>query len=206
MTEKDSLIIFLDNPEKIVLDNLAKMKGLAEAKLIHQRLRRYTFVMTKALNAEKELYYSDFIPINDHWDRTIFHKHLQIGNDLGERIANAFATAFSQGQQKVVVIFSDFVELESYMIKEAFDVLENEDVVLGPAREGGYYLIGMKKFFPMLFEGKDWKSTNILIDTLIDLKKVNARYYLLKTLCDFSSLQDFELLEKLTHEKPKDWF
>ena len=128
------------------------------------------------------------------------------GEDLGEKMQNAFADAFAQGKQRVIIIGSDCLELETYMIKEAFAVLENNDVVLGPAKDGGYYLIGMTKFLPTLFEGKNWSTEDLLMDTILDLKKMKAKYYLLKTLNDIDTVEDLKSLDKFPNQKSEDWF
>ena len=78
-------------------------------------------------------------------------------------------------------------------------------MVLGPAADGGYYLLGMRKFFPTLLEDKDWNSSDLLMDTILDLKKMNARYYLLKTLNSLNTPEDLDKLSKI-QEKPEDWF
>ena len=91
------------------------------------------------------------------------------------------------------------------MIKEAFAVLESNDVVIGPSKNGGYYLLGMRKFLPTLFEGKSWLSPDLLMDTILDLKKMNAKYYLLKTLSDIRTTSDLSQLSKF-QDKPQDWF
>ena len=119
---------------------------------------------------------------------------------------NAFAEAFAQGKERVIIIGSDCLELETYMIKEAFAVLESNDVVLGPAKDGGYYLIGMTAFLPTLFEDKNWSTDDLLMDTISDLKKMNAKYYLLKTLNDIDTIEDLKALDKFPHQKNEDWF
>ncbi len=207
MTANDSLIIFVKNPEKgKVKTRLAKDIGDDQALHVYHRLLQYTKSISKPLNSEKLVYYSDFIDNNDLWDNMTFEKHLQNGADLGERMQNAFAEAFARGQQRVLIIGSDCVELETYMIKEAFAVLENNDVVIGPAKDGGYYLLGMRKFYPTLFENKPWSSEDLLMDTIIDLKKLNAPYYLLKTLSDIDHVEDLALMSKLPEQKSEDWF
>lgn len=207
MTANDSLIIFVKNPEKgKVKTRLAKDIGDDQALHVYHRLLQYTKSISKPLNSEKIVYYSDFIDNNDLWDNMTFEKHLQDGADLGERMQNAFAEAFARGQQRVLIIGSDCVELETYMIKEAFAVLENNDVVIGPAKDGGYYLLGMRKFYPTLFENKPWSSDDLLMDTIIDLKKLNAPYYLLKTLSDIDHVEDLALMSKLPEQKSEDWF
>ncbi|MEQ9188526.1 MAG: TIGR04282 family arsenosugar biosynthesis glycosyltransferase [Cryomorphaceae bacterium] len=207
MTDNDRLIIFVKNLEKgRVKTRLAADVGDEKALKIYHKLLLYTREITKQLNADKAVYYSEGIDNNDLWDNMNFSKHLQQGTDLGERMQNAFAEAFAQGKQRVIIIGSDCLELETYMIKEAFAVLENNDVVLGPAKDGGYYLLGMKKFLPTLFEDKEWSTPDLLMDTILDLKKMNAKYYLLKTLNDIDTAADLEGLDKFPEEKGEDWF
>jgi len=92
------------------------------------------------------------------------------------------------------------------MIKEAFAVLENNDVVIGPSRNGTYYLLGMRKFLPTLFEDKNWDYQDVLMDTLLDLKKMKASYYLLKTLCAIEKQEDLHLMKHSVAQRPEDWF
>lgn len=207
MTDNDRLIIFVRNLEKgKVKTRLAKSIGDEQAMNVYHKMLLYTKEVTKGLNAEKYVYYSEQIQHNDLWDNMLFNKQLQEGGDLGERMQNAFAAAFVEGKQRVIIIGSDCIELETYMIKEAFAVLENNDVVLGPAKDGGYYLIGMRKFLPTLFEGKTWGSQDLLMDTLLDLKKMSAKYYLLKTLNDIDTIEDLEALNKFPQQRSEDWF
>jgi len=207
VTENDRLIIFVKNPEiGRVKTRLAKTIGDEQALSIYQKLLLYTKEITKGLNADKSVYYSEHIDNNDLWDNMLFSKHLQRGDDLGERMQNAFADAFAQGKERVIIIGSDCLELETYMIKEAFAVLENNDVVLGPAKDGGYYMIGMTAFLPTLFEDKNWSTDDLLMDTISDLKKMNAKYYLLKTLNDIDTIEDLKALDKCPHQKNEDWF
>jgi len=207
VTDNDRLIIFVKNLEKgRVKTRLAADLGDEQAMNIYHKLLVYTREITKQLNADKMVYYSDSIDNNDLWDNMLFGKRLQEGSDLGERMQNALAEAFAAGKQRVIIIGSDCLELETYMIKEAFAVLENNDVVLGPAKDGGYYLLGMKKFLPTLFEDKEWSTPDLLMDTILDLKKMNAKYYLLKTLNDIDTAADLEGLDKFPEQKGEDWF
>ena len=207
MTENDRLIIFVKNPERgKVKTRLAASIGEEQAVNIYRKLLLYTKEITKGLNSEKCVYYSEMINNNDLWDNMIYQKHLQQGSDIGERMQNAFAAAFAEGKERVIIIGSDCLELETYMIKEAFAVLESNDVVLGPARDGGYYLIGMKKFLPTLFENKTWSTPDVLMDTILDLKKMDVRYYLLKTLNDVDTIDDLDGLDKFPEQRSEDWF
>jgi len=207
VTLDDRLIIFARNPEKgKVKSRLAKDIGEDQALGVYHKLLNYTKEITKKLNCDKAVYYSEYVDHNDLWDNMIYDKHLQQGADLGERMQDAFSRAFAEGKKRVIIIGSDCMELESYMIKEAFAVLDSNDVVLGPARDGGYYLLGMKSFLPTLFEEKPWSSPDLLMDTILDLKKMNASYYLLKTLNDIDTIDDLHQLSKFQEQKPEDWF
>lgn len=207
MTSNDRLIIFASNLEKgKVRTRLVEDIGEDQALNVYHKLRLYTKEITKKLNCEKAVYYSDHVDNNDLWDNMIYDKHLQEGQESGERMQNAFATAFAEGKDRVVIIGTDCIELESYMIKEAFAVLQSNDVVIGPSRQGGYYLLGMRKFFPTLFEGKQWGTDDLLMDTILDLKKMNARYYLLKTLSEIDTLDDLDQMSKFQEHDTEDWF
>lgn len=206
MTSNDQLIIFTNNPEKgQVKRKIAEQIGEDQALMVQHKLLQYTKEITKKLNCSKSVFYADRVDHNDLWDNMIYDKFLQQGADLGERMTEAMCEAFAAGKDRVIVIGTDCIELETYMIKEAFAVLESNDVVLGPAADGGYYLLGMRKFFPTLLEDKDWSSSDLLMDTILDLKKMNARYYLLKTLNSLNTPEDLDKLSKI-QEKPEDWF
>lgn len=185
---------------------LEKAVGSDRANSILQKLSLYTREITKDLNAEKAVYYADAINNNDHWDNMRYEKHLQTGSNIGERMQNAFADAFAAGKERVIIIYADCLELETHMIKEAFAVLNNNDVVIGPSRGGGYYLIGSRKFLPTLFENRIWEDMDVLMDTILDLKKMGAQYYLMKTLNDIATARDLNNLDKFIAQKPEDWF
>jgi len=206
VTSNDRLIIFSKNPEhnraqSLLVEDLSEEQALT----VHHKLLVYTKEITKRLNCDKAVYYSHHIDNNDLWDNMIYSKGLQQGADRGEKMTDAFTKSFAAGMDRVVVIGTDCIELESYMIKEAFAVLENNDVVLGPAKDGDYYLLGMRKFLPTLLMDKDWKSMNLLMDTILDLKKLEAKYYLLKTLSNIKSLEDLNRISKF-QQNQEDWF
>jgi uncharacterized protein len=206
VTSNDILIILATNPDKgRVKRKLAKEVGDDQALGVYQKLLIYTKEITKKLNCDKSVFYSDRIDDNDLWDNLIYTKNLQSGDDRGERLTDAFTRAFAMGKDRVVVIGTDCIELESYMIKEAFAVLESNDVVMGPSRDGGYYMLGMSKFLPRLLLDKDWNSQDLLMDTILDLKKIDSKYYLLKTLNSIETSADLDQLSKL-QQKSEDWF
>ena len=93
----------------------------------------------------------------------------QRGADLGERMKNAFADCFAEGFDSAVLIGSDFPDLPRKIIDDAFGALEGAgDAVIGPAADGGYYLIGLKneKMLPDIFSGLNWSAASVFSDTV----------------------------------------
>jgi uncharacterized protein len=116
----------------------------------------------------------------------------QNGKFLGERMANAFREAFSLGAQKAVIIGTDCVEISDEIISQAFDTLYKVDVVLGPAEDGGYYLVGLKEPMPEIFRGIHWSTNLVLNQTLKKLEQKGLKFKLLKTLRDVDTVRDLD--------------
>ena len=111
---------------------------------------------------------------------------------------NAFEASFAQGYKKVCIIGSDCYELDTHILEEAFAQLDRKEVVIGPAKDGGYYLLGMRKMHMHLFENKKWSTSSVLSDTLNDLKEANLSFYLLPELTDIDEEKDLITLEQPT--------
>lgn len=183
------LLIFTRNPELgKCKTRLAASVGDETALAIYIFLLEHTVSVTRELNVTKEVYYSDAIGEDDLWHPAIFHKKIQLGADLGERMSNAFKAGFKAGYKKIIIIGSDLYDLSSEDLEEAFKMLQANDFVLGPASDGGYYLLGMTHFIPDIFNNKDWGTSRVLEDTLADLK--NKKVYFLETKNDVDVLED----------------
>ena len=188
------LLIFTRNPELGKgKRRLAATVGDESALNIYQFLLNHTVKITRNLYAEKLVYYSEEIWENDIWDNKHFGKKLQNGNDLGARMANAFQEGFQSDYQKIIVIGSDMFDLSQEDIEQAFKALESNDFVVGPAEDGGYYLLGMKNYIPELFTNKDWGTETVLKDTLADLK--DKKTALLETRNDVDYYEDIKDIE-----------
>ena len=168
------LIIFTRNPEPgKVKTRLAKDIGDITAFKIYNFLLEHTVSVTRNLAVSKEVYYSEAIPKNDIWEKEIYSKNLQKGKGLGERMKNAFQEGFKNGYQNIIIIGSDLYDLQREDLEKAFQLLQEKDAVIGPATDGGYYLLGMNQLFPEVFEDKEWGTSSVLEDTLKDLKEKN---------------------------------
>jgi rSAM/selenodomain-associated transferase 1 len=196
MDEPNRLIIFVKNPELgKVKTRLAQTIGNEQALHIYLRLLDHTQTISSKVAANRAVYYTDFIDTNDLWPEAQFQKYLQTGNNLGERMKNAFATAFAEGFKKVVIIGSDCPQLNQAHIAEAFDLLSAHEVVIGPAVDGGYYLLGMKRLIPELFTNKIWSTPKVLSQTIADFERLHLSYYRMETLRDIDTAEDLNILD-----------
>lgn len=195
-TSKKALIIFTRNPELgKCKTRLAASIGDESALEIYKYLLQHTAKLSEKVKADKYVFYSESIKREDIWDATIFNKKLQQGNDLGERMENAFTELFELGYEKVIIIGSDLLDLSSDDVNEAFDFLNENDTVIGPAKDGGYYLLGMKNMHSKVFKNKEWGTSTVLENTLSDLK--DSTISMLKELNDIDTFEDMKHYEQL---------
>ena len=113
---------------------------------------------------------------------------VQIGEDLGQRMNSFFIRAFERSFQKVVLIGADFPGISIDYIEAAFDALSDNDVVLGPASDGGYVLIGLSK--PChIFEGVQWSTDTVLESTVENIQQLELSHKLLSTQTDIDEIE-----------------
>ncbi len=195
-----AIIIFVRNPVLgKVKSRLAATVGKKKALNIYNSLLDHTCEISKNLSADKFVFYEDFINYDDIWDNAIYRKKLQEGNGLGKRMKNAFMYLFDAGYRKIIIIGSDCYELTGKIIEDAFDAFSKNDVVIGPALDGGYYLLGMDDFISELFENKKWGSDTIFADTVSQVKKLDYSLTVLVQLrdVDVESDIDFNKLKEI---------
>lgn len=175
MSEKNCLIIFTRKPEKgKVKTRLAKGIGDDKALKIYIYLLKHSAEITAKVNANRQVWYTNSIEKNDLWDDDIFEKQVQSEGDLGLKMKSAFAYNFKQGYQKVIIIGTDLLDLDSETIEKAYQLLDENDVVFGPAEDGGYYLLGMSHFIPELFQDIAWSTEKVLQQSLEHLSQKNV--------------------------------
>jgi rSAM/selenodomain-associated transferase 1 len=165
------LLIFTRNPELgKCKTRLASKVGNQAALDIYRFLLGHTAQVTRSVASDKQLYYSETIWENDIWDNSVYDKKLQVGSDLGARMQQAFAQGFADGYERIIIIGSDLYDMDTSTIDTAFLKLVENEVVLGPATDGGYYLLGLSRPQHQIFENKAWGTDSVLADTLADLK------------------------------------
>jgi len=190
---KTALIVFVKNPELgKVKTRLAAQLGNEKALEIYLNLLSYTHAVATSWDAILRVYYSDFIPEIDIWDVGFGTKHLQTGNDLGERLHHAVSETFDEDVDNVIVIGSDCPKLNVEHLNKARAELRDVDVVVGPAKDGGYYLIGMKSLHSELFEGKSWSSHLLFDQTMETMIQSGLSWYELPILGDIDTVEDLE--------------
>jgi rSAM/selenodomain-associated transferase 1 len=173
-----------------VKTRLASGMGEPRALEIYRHLIQSTYSVLEDVAAPVWTYFSDFIP--ETVNPPIAKSFLQEGQNLGERMAHAFARSFESGMDKVVLIGTDCPTLQSHHLHEAFEALTDSDLVLGPATDGGYYLIGMKRRADYLFEGIAWSTAEVLSQTLVVATVHGLLSTLLDELSDIDTQEDWE--------------
>ncbi len=194
--EEDLIIIFTRNPELgKVKTRLAKSIGNKSALNIYRFLLNHTEQTIRNLDCDKAIYYSVKVRDNDIWNTSIYQKHQQKGDDLGIRMHHAFKGSFSKGYKKVVIVGSDLYDLKAEIINKAFEHLDKNDIVIGPAEDGGYYLLGMKILISKVFQNKDWGTSTVFQNTINDLQSESV--FLLEELNDIDVYDDIMDIEEL---------
>lgn len=189
------LIIFIKNP---ILGNvktrLAATVGQEKALQIYRELCAITRDLAEKSSAKCYLFYSDFIDSNDEWSPAVFEKHLQKqSNDLGERMNAAFQTVFDAHEPltRTIIIGTDCPGISQDLLAQAFYLLDWHDVVLGPAEDGGYYLLGLKAPTPELFSDMVWSTNTVCTETYDRADDLGQGVHLLCVLCDIDTEADY---------------
>ena len=185
---KNLLIVFVKN---IILGKvktrLAKTIGNDAAFSIYSELVAITEKATTKVKTDKHIYFSDEV-ISSKWKND--KKLVQKGADIGIRMQNAFQHGFDKGYENIILIGSDLPNISKEIIETGFEKLQQNDVVFGPAEDGGYYLIGMSKMNTSIFENKPWSQSDLLAVTLQELEAQNQSVELIETLNDIDTFED----------------
>ncbi|MDH3243327.1 MAG: TIGR04282 family arsenosugar biosynthesis glycosyltransferase [Saprospiraceae bacterium] len=188
-TTENAVIVFLRKRELgKVKTRLAATIGPKRALAIYHYLIKHTLVVVDKLNAAKILYF--YPEIEQYPNHPDYNCYLQKGQDLGNRLINAIDDCHLL-YQKIVVIGTDCPYLEKTDLEHAFQMLDKNDIVIGPSEDGGYYLIGLKKPHPHLFLDIDWSTDRVFDQTLKAAKTKNLVVGLLRTLSDVDYEKDW---------------
>ena len=192
MNESTALILMIKNPIKgKVKTRLAADVGEDMALAIYRKLLEHTRKQAQAFDAIRYVYYSWEVTTDDEWSPDLFQKRLQADGDLGNKMEKAFTEVLEQ-HDKALIIGSDCGELRTHHLEAAMALLDSSDVVLGPARDGGYYLMGLKQNHPNLFREMVWSTDQVLDNTLNRIGELGWNAQILETLSDVDFVADWE--------------
>ncbi|HSJ67072.1 MAG TPA: TIGR04282 family arsenosugar biosynthesis glycosyltransferase [Anditalea sp.] len=193
---KRALIVFQKNPEPgNVKTRLAKDIGYEKATEIYIFLLAHTHQQVQKVGADIFVYFQGGINENYVVLPRYYLAHQEEG-DLGKKMESAFTEIFNYGYEEVMIIGSDCYELDYEIIEEGYKGLANHDLVIGPAEDGGYYLLGMKKLNSFLFRDKPWSTSSIYKLTLQEANSHGLSVYNLPTLRDIDTKEDLGELKE----------
>jgi uncharacterized protein len=131
-----------------------------------------------------------------NWLGNKFSYQRQREGDLGQRMQGAFEEAFRSQMSKVIIIGTDCPELDRNILADAFDALDRHNLVLGPAVDGGYYLIGLNRFIPELFQGIHWGTAEVFAQTQNIARQLGLNVYNLPALNDIDRPEDLSIWQR----------
>ena len=197
LSTENNLIIFVKYPSSgNVKTRIGKKIGNSKAKTIYSALARHlTKSFTKAdynitiaytpKNYKEEIMEWLNLPHADYY--------LQAGTTLGDKISDVFKYSYNSGFLKTIVIGSDCVDIDSKLIDGAFLDLDEYECVLGPAKDGGFYLIGLKnRNLQYIFNGIAWSSSTVLNTIIKNIRRDGIKYKLLDILKDIDEVEDVD--------------
>ena len=188
-----ALILFVRNPELgQVKTRLAAGIGEEQALTVYRHLLERTRQVAEAVQADRFVFYSDMVDHKDGFLDHSFKKYVQCHGDLGTRMDFAFSIPFKTGGYKrVQIVGSDIPDLTPEIIEAGFDALGEHDHTLGPASDGGYYLLGMTRWQRELFKDMPWSSNQVLAETRKRIEAEGRSVHMLPELQDIDTEADW---------------
>jgi rSAM/selenodomain-associated transferase 1 len=199
MTDKRCVILFVKFPEKGQVKS--RLAQLMDEDLVLRLYENMVLDTIDLLTRGRFPFRICFTP-PDARDRILewlgqgYRAFPQTGDDLGDRMENAFERVFSEGVEDALLIGSDIPGLTAEVMDEAFTALLENEAVIGPAGDGGYYLIGFKKgpFEPVIFHDMVWSTKTVFRETMDKLHDTSLKVHVLPELTDVDTVEDLKTL------------
>lgn len=204
--KKCRLILFTRFPEPgQVKTRLAPVLGDSGAANIHREMTEHTFNVCNSLPGVDQglleiRYTGGEKQQMQSWLGRSLEYVPQVGDNLGERMSHAFAENFQQRKKRVVLIGTDSPQLSIVHLKLAFEALKKHDMVIGPSQDGGYYLLGLKRWHNTLFETIDWGTDKVYDQTIQKAKELGWSVHDLETLKDVDLPEDLFLWDNVVNQ------
>ena len=198
---KKHLIIFTRYPQPgITKTRLIPALGVEGAANLQRQMTEFTLSKVKKFQESAAISFEirfagGNLQLMQNWLGTELNYLLQGEGDLGKRMENSFLSAFNKGAQEVVMIGIDCPNLSAEVLAQAFEKINNCDLLLGPAVDGGYYLIGLKRAIGELFINIDWGTSKVLQQTVDIAQQLNLSVGYLATLADVDRPEDLPIWE-----------
>lgn len=198
----ETLIIFSRYPEpgktKTRMIPILGARGAAE---LQRKMSEHTLNTARQLLAERnvriEVHFAGGTKeLMSQWLGQDLQYVKQVVGDLGCKMRSAFEGTFNSGDRRVVIIGIDCPDIDRTILNSAFDLLQDRDLVLGSAEDGGYYLIGLNYLIPQLFQNIAWGTDLVLKQTTEIAQKFNLNYDYLPTLADVDRPEDLVVWQK----------
>ncbi len=190
----NALIIFVKNPVPgKVKTRLESGLGSDKTLSVYRRLIALTLREAAGCDADVYIYFGSEIPVNTALPDG-FRARVQQTGALGKRMTSAFLELFAEGYERICIIGSDCPQLRTRHIDEAFQALETCDVAIGPASDGGYYLMGMRADHTRIFGLESWSHESVYSQTLALIHQNKLSYAQLEQLSDLDEADDYKRL------------
>ena len=201
------VLLFAKSPDPgRVKTRLAAKVGMITSAQLYKCFVEDSVTLLKNLGLDFRLYFwppetkNEFIA----WLGSDINYIPQSGNDLGQKLKNVFEGTFNDGYKSVIAIGSDSPDLSIDFLKQAHAALQSHDAVIGPAADGGYYLIGFNKdaFAAEVFDEINWSTNSVFEKTIDKLKFMETTFFELPKFHDIDNIDDLKLLIKRNKNTP----
>lgn len=203
LKSSNHLVIFTRYPEAgTTKTRLIPALGAEQAARLQRQMTEHMITQTRSFRSSQELsvevqFSGGTASQMRDWLGKGLHYQKQPDGDLGYRLIRAFYRGFRSGAERVVIIGSDCPELRAKHLTQAYERLQNQDLVLGPAQDGGYYLIGMTQTHRALFHNIDWGTERVFRQTVAIAKHHHLSLSYLETLQDVDRPEDLGILHRI---------
>ena len=144
------------------------------------------------VESSRYLFYHPEIDLNDSFSNVLFTKRKQAVGDLGAKMKDAFQSVLAESNDPTIIIGTDCYDLDASQIEKAFQELDKNDLVIGPANDGGYYLLGIKQYEASLFEEINWRTSTVFDETTQKAKDASLSISVLEELIDLDTFDDLK--------------
>lgn len=198
--KKKALIIFTRYPEigktkTRLIPAIGAEKSANLQRLMTEKTINSIELLTKIIDIEVNIYFQGGNKeLMQQWLGDKYNFYPQIERDLGEKMYSAFKDSFAQKNEQVIIIGVDCLELSIDILQEAFLALNNHDLVIGKALDGGYYLLGLNTLEKSLFDHIQWGTNQVFSQTMSKIEKLNYITYQLPVLRDVDRAEDLHLV------------